>query len=65
VFAFRAAPTATTIPLPAGRWQRVLDAGEPRWGGAGPTLPERIESPGQLAVTLAPWACALLAREEA
>ena len=63
VFAFRDAPTATTIPLPAGGWRRVLDAAEPRWGGAGPTLPERVESTGALVLTLAPWACALLVRE--
>ncbi|MBX5489623.1 MAG: malto-oligosyltrehalose trehalohydrolase [Chloroflexi bacterium] len=65
VLAFSAEPVATTLPLPAGEWQRLLDAAEPRWGGTGSTVPARITTTGSVALSLGSWACVVLARAAA
>jgi len=54
------------IPLPAGRWAKLLDSSDSRWGGAGGALPKTFHSQGAVTVSLCPWAFVLLsmAREE-
>lgn len=62
VYHFGEAPTSARLPLPAGRWRAVLDSADARWGGPGASLPDRVESTGELRCTLAPWSLALLRR---
>lgn len=53
------------LPLPAGSWQRRLDAGEERFGGEGAVLPERIESEGEVGLDLPAYAVGVYWREGA
>ncbi len=54
---------AAASPVPAGRWQKRLDSAEERWHGRGSAVPERLNSKGEVAVRLNPWAFALFMRE--
>ncbi len=51
------APAGTE--LPEGRWRRVLDTGEPRFGGDGATFPASADG----RITVGPWSAALAVRE--
>jgi len=55
-------PEQVTLALP-GRWRRLLDAGEARWGGEGATAPDRLIGGEAVRLDLPPWACALYERE--
>ena len=33
------------VPMPPGRWRKVLDSEEPRWGGDGPLAPAELVHP--------------------
>jgi maltooligosyltrehalose trehalohydrolase len=39
---FDDAEKRVSIPLPDGKWRKVLDSTDAQWGGPGPTLPERF-----------------------
>jgi maltooligosyltrehalose trehalohydrolase len=54
VLHFGDTPTGVTLPLPAGTWAKRLDSAADRWHGPGERLPERIESPGEVPLPLAP-----------
>ena len=49
------------LPPLAGSFRRLLDAGEERFGGGGPGLPERLA--GGEGLSLPPYACALFEKE--
>ncbi|HYG62639.1 MAG TPA: DUF3459 domain-containing protein, partial [Thermoanaerobaculia bacterium] len=53
VFAFGEGEASPTLPLPAGRWTKVLDSAEERWGGPGSDAPAEAESGGEVQVTVA------------
>ena len=53
IFAFGEQETSPALPLPAGRWTKILDSAEERWGGAGSAAPAEVESRGEAAVTVA------------
>jgi hypothetical protein len=40
---FNTAAVAPLLPLGPGRWRKALDSNEPRWNGAGATLPAEFE----------------------
>ncbi len=40
----REAKTAS-LPLPSGRWKKVIDSGDDEWNGPGSLLPGRLEDP--------------------
>jgi maltooligosyltrehalose trehalohydrolase len=63
---FGGSVVSAAIPLPAGRWAKLLDSSDSRWGGAGSAVPGTVVSHGTVAVSLCPWAFVLLsmAREE-
>jgi maltooligosyltrehalose trehalohydrolase len=42
-----------------GRWEKILDSAEQRWQGNGSAVPERLDSKGELSLTLAPKAFVL------
>jgi maltooligosyltrehalose trehalohydrolase len=48
--------TKLALPIPPGRWHRILDADEERWGGAGSQIPELLDVSGETTMFLAPWA---------
>ena len=61
---FHFGPEAATagIPLPTGAWHKILDSAAPTWKGADGSLPDRIESPGTVKVSLAPHSVAVYRR---
>jgi maltooligosyltrehalose trehalohydrolase len=55
-----ATPLVTTVTFPAGRWQKVMDADEARYGGTGDgSLPAALEATGSHKLVLAPFQWAL------
>jgi maltooligosyltrehalose trehalohydrolase len=52
IFAFASARTSLTLRFPTGRWRKILDSEEVRWGGSGTVVPEEIESAGEVRLTL-------------
>jgi maltooligosyltrehalose trehalohydrolase len=54
VFSFARVPTTLALSFPEGRWRKILDSEENRWGGSGTQLPGEIESAGEVRLTLAP-----------
>jgi maltooligosyltrehalose trehalohydrolase len=48
------AAVSAMVPLPAGRWDKLLDSAEPQWGGPGSTLAETIDSGGETTMELPP-----------
>jgi 1,4-alpha-glucan branching enzyme len=62
VYHFGDAPASVALPLPAGRFRRVLDSAEARWDGPGAGTPEEIESSGLARISVAPASFALYER---
>lgn len=60
VLSFNQAGKAVTLPVPAGRWHKLLDTADERWLGKGSTVPAEFSSPGKLEITLQPRTCVLL-----
>ena len=58
------ADTETRVPLriPPGDWVKRLDAGDPRFLGAGAVNPDRLQSDGMVTLTLPPHAVLLFER---
>jgi maltooligosyltrehalose trehalohydrolase len=63
VFNFNQDCTSVTLTVPAGRWHKRLDSAEGRWQGKGSTVPEQLNSKGEVSLTLSPWAFALFIKE--
>jgi maltooligosyltrehalose trehalohydrolase len=57
---FGESPVTLALPLPAGRWRKVLDSSEERWYGAGSNVPPTVWSEGEVSLTLPPQAVVLL-----
>jgi maltooligosyltrehalose trehalohydrolase len=67
VFNFGSSQAALTLPVPAGKWQKVLSSADARWQPApesAPTsvLPDHVLSAGECALTLEPETFALFER---
>jgi maltooligosyltrehalose trehalohydrolase len=56
IFHFGKSPVTLALPLPAGRWRKVLDSSEERWYGAGSSVPPTVWSEGEVSLTLPPQA---------
>ncbi len=60
-------PEARTVKIqaPPGRWRRLVESSEKRFGGAGPRTPHVLDVPraGLAQVTLGPWGAAVFLRE--
>lgn len=52
VFNFEANSTLIHTSPPAGLWEKLLDSSDSRWSGPGGSAPDRIESSGELQLTL-------------
>ncbi len=58
------APVHVTLPIPAGRWQKVLDSALPCWGGPGPATPDSMTSTGEVRLAISPQTCILWKRAD-
>jgi len=63
-FSFGDSPVSVPLPVPAGRWHKVLDSAEERWQGRGSSVPQELLSEGEFILTLDPKAFALFTRTE-
>jgi maltooligosyltrehalose trehalohydrolase len=61
VFHFGNVPASLPLPLPGGRWEKVLDSADVRWGGPGGAAPERTD-PGGIVCALQPRSFILLSK---
>jgi len=64
VFALAEADTGLEVPLLPGRWRKLLDSEDVRWGGQGSRVPETVDSDGEVRLLLGPRSLVLLARAE-
>ena len=53
-FSFSARPEQVRLPVPPGRWERLISSAESEWQGPGTQLPAMIDSNGELSVELQP-----------
>jgi maltooligosyltrehalose trehalohydrolase len=60
VFHFGNVPASLPLPLPGGRWEKVLDSADVRWGGPGGAAPERPDPGGGIVCALRPNSFILL-----
>ncbi|HUG89210.1 MAG TPA: malto-oligosyltrehalose trehalohydrolase [Planctomycetaceae bacterium] len=51
-----------SAPLPAGRWEKIIDTADARWDGPGSSLPAELESSGEVPLTAAPHSFVLYSR---
>jgi maltooligosyltrehalose trehalohydrolase len=54
---------SVTLPVPMGRWHKNLDSAEEPWHGNGSTIPELIETKGEVTLTFSPLTFALFMKE--
>jgi maltooligosyltrehalose trehalohydrolase len=59
IFQFGSDAATATAQLPSGAWAKTLDSTDPAWGGPGSSLPQQIESSGEVKLPLAPHAVAV------
>lgn len=62
VLHFGAQAANVIAPLPAGAWDKTLSSADPKWNGAGDSLPGRVESSGDVSLSLAPHSVAFYRR---
>ena len=62
VFHFGDAPATLPLSLPVGRWGKVLDSSDARWGGPGGAAPERPDPGGGIVCALQPHSFILLSK---
>lgn len=55
--------TAIDLPVPAGKWRKILDSAEAQWQGEGSRAPGTLDSPGLTQIALNPLSCLMFARE--
>jgi len=55
--------SSATIPMPTGRWCKRMDSAEKCWQGEGSTIPEQLDTKGQVSLNLNPWTFALFIKE--
>lgn len=59
-FHLDSAPTEVALPVPAGRWKKILDSTENRWAGRGSQTPTVLLSPGEARLSMSAWAFVIL-----
>jgi len=63
IFGFSEQQMTVPLPLPAGRWKKMLDSADHRWLGPGSLVPEEIESKGRIELPVTPHALLLFGRD--
>jgi maltooligosyltrehalose trehalohydrolase len=61
ILAFAQDRTSPSLPFPLGKWRRILDSNDERWGGAGTQHPNEVESAGQILLALEPQSLVVFA----
>ncbi len=64
IFCFSTPQMTVSLPLPSGRWKKILDSADQHWLGPGSLLPEEIESNGRIELPVRPHAFVLLGRDD-
>jgi maltooligosyltrehalose trehalohydrolase len=64
VFHLGDSEVSITLTVPGGSWCKHLDSAEQRWEGKGSTVPEQLNSDGEVTFTLGPKAFVLFALGE-
>ncbi len=62
VYPFGSSPVSLVLPLPPGRWEKLVDSSEKRWGGPGGSVPESLRSHGSVAISLPPKGLVLFSK---
>ncbi|MFQ5846252.1 MAG: malto-oligosyltrehalose trehalohydrolase [Candidatus Methylomirabilales bacterium] len=62
VFHFGDASTLVVLQVPPGRWTKMLDAADERWQGSRSTVPEQLDSQGEVTLILDPKAVVAFGR---
>jgi len=62
IFSFSRQQMTAPLPLPAGRWKKIMDSADQRWLGPGSLLPEEIESNGRIELPVRPHGFAVFQR---
>jgi hypothetical protein len=57
---FDQVPTEVELPIPPGRWSRILDSDDARWGGKGSPTGRVFQSSGDVRLFLGPFAFLVL-----
>jgi maltooligosyltrehalose trehalohydrolase len=65
VHSFDRIRASVNLPVPAGKWQTVLDSNEERWQGDGGATSDKPQSGGEIQLRLIPWAFLVLWQEPA
>ena len=60
LFHFEEKSAAIASRLPPGRWEKILDSAEERWGGPGSRMPGSFKISGETSITIAGRCCVLL-----
>jgi maltooligosyltrehalose trehalohydrolase len=63
LFHFRDQFDSVSLTLPQGRWQKILDSGDPRWSGSGSLLPAGVEAAGRVKIDVPPFAAAVYLKQ--
>jgi len=61
-FSFGPAAATLALPIPAGRWRKLLDSAAKQWHGPGAALADAISSQGQISLAVSPESLALFAK---
>jgi maltooligosyltrehalose trehalohydrolase len=62
ILQFGGAAAGLELPLPAGKWRKILDSSHPRWMGRGTSIPDQIYSEGAVSLEVEPGTVVLLKR---
>jgi maltooligosyltrehalose trehalohydrolase len=62
VFHFGDSPVFLPLPFPPGRWERLVDSSDSRWGGVGSEVPGSLQSHGSVALPLVPKSVVLFSK---
>lgn len=59
VYHFGAEAVTVRARMPCGAWDKLLDSADSQWGGPGSRLPQRLDSSGEVELSLAPHSAAV------
>jgi maltooligosyltrehalose trehalohydrolase len=62
VFNFGSNQASIALPVPEGSWRKQLDSADKQWQGSGSSVPERLDSAGEVTLNLVPKAFFLFTR---